>query len=349
MRQEKLGAFLVTNPSNIFYLTGINNFDSEKGFLMVVDGKDYKLVSSLFYQNRIEGVVPKQNVVYAPRGQKISEYMAREIKNGKRIGFEREDLSYLRYEIYKKILRGKKLIPYSSAVENQRQIKSNGEIALIKKAAAITDKTFSAITKLIKPGITELFLKRKVLEIMQGLGALGCSFDPIIASSRGSADPHYEGANKKIKSGEMVIIDIGARYKNYCADMTRTIFVGKATPLFKNRYNLVLGVQEKALKDCTAKTGPLEVYNSAVERFKAVRQDQYFTHGLGHGVGINIHESPSLSASGAGKFENGMVFTVEPGIYYPSWGGIRIEDLCLMENGEVKTLSKSPKRLAEIV
>jgi Xaa-Pro aminopeptidase len=194
---EKLDAMIVTNPVNIFYLTGVNNFDSEKGFLMVVFKNKYRLISSLFYQNRICGVIPNANAVYVPRGESISEYMLKEFGDEAAIGFEREDLSFARYELFKKVLRGKKLIPVSSAIEKFRQIKTDDEISLIKKAAAITDKTFAQLLKSIKPGVTELFLKRKVLEIMQDLGAQGCSFDPIVASGKNSADPHYEGSNKK--------------------------------------------------------------------------------------------------------------------------------------------------------
>lgn len=348
LHSQNLDALLVTNPANIFYLTGINNFDAEKGFLLVIGKKNLKLISSLFYQNRIDGILPEKNVVFVPRGKSISEYAARELKNAKNIGFERYDLSFARYEIYKKVLRGKKMIPCSSVVENQRQIKGAEEISLIKKAVAITDKTFAEITKLAKPGVTEFFLKRKVTEIMQDLGAQGCSFDPIIASAKFSADPHYEGSNKKIKTGEMIVVDIGARYKNYDADLTRMLFVGKATEKYKKLYQIVLKTQEKGLGDCKLGASPKQVYENAIANFKKYGEDPYFTHGLGHGVGIDIHELPNLSANGSGNFENGMVFTVEPGLYHQGFGGIRIEDLCVMENGKTKVLSKSPKNLIEL-
>ena len=348
LRDEKLSAFMVTSPANIFYLTGINNFDAEKGFLLLAGQKDFKLVSSLFYRPRIDGVIPSRNVIHVPRGESISGYAARELKNSKTIGFERYDLSFARYELYKKALRGKKLIPYSSLIENLRQIKDAQEIALIKKAAAITDATFAQIAKLAKPGVTELFLKRKVVEIMQDMGAQGCSFDPIIASGKNGADPHYEGSNKKIRNGEMIVVDIGARYKNYDADLTRTIFLGKATEKYKKLYQIVLETQEKALSECKAGAEPKSVYEQAIANFKKYGEDQYFTHGLGHGVGIDIHELPNLSTNSIGTFQNNMVFTVEPGLYHAGWGGLRIEDLCVMENGKTKLLSKTPKKLLEI-
>lgn len=348
LRSQDLDALMITDPANIFYLTGVNNFDSEKGFLLLITQNKWRLVSSLFYQNRIHGVVPDANVTYVPRGGSMSAYAAKEVADSKAIGFEREDLSFFRYEILKKALRGKKLIPVSGAIEQFRKIKGKEELSLIKKAAAITDKTFAAIVKLVKPGITELFLKRKVVEIMQDLGAQGCSFDPIIAGGKNSADPHYEGSNKLIKTGEMIVIDIGARYKNYDADMTRTVFVGKATEKYKKMYQIVLETQEKGIKDCQIGISDKQVFEKAVANFNKYGQDQYFTHGLGHGVGINIHEAPSLSAGGIDTFQNGMVFTVEPGLYHPGWGGIRIEDLCVMENGKTRILSKTLKQMIEI-
>ena len=348
IKSQNLDAIIVTNPVNIFYLTNINNFDSEKGFLLLVLQNKWRLISSLFYQNRIQAVTKNSNIIYVPRNESISEYALKEIGNTKIIGFEKNDLSYYRYEIFKKLLKGKKLIPISNAIEQLRQIKTNEELALIKIAASITDTTMAQIIKLIKPGVTEFFLKRKVLEIIQDLGGQSCSFDPIIASGKFSADPHYEGSNKKIKNGEMVVIDMGARYKNYDADLTRTVFVGKATPKFKQMYQAVFDIQQKALNDCKIGITGKEIYDNTVNRFKQINQDQYFTHGLGHGVGIDIHELPNLNAAGIEKLTNNMVFTVEPGLYYPNYGGVRIEDLCAMIDNKLLILSQASKNLIEI-
>jgi len=346
--EQELDAIIITSPANIFYLTGIDNFDSEKGFLLIVYKDKWRLVSSIFYKSRIENAIAAKNQLWLKRGDSIAAFAAKQLANCRAIGFEREDLSFARYEIFKKSLRGKKLIPISGAAEQFRQIKDEEEIRLIKKAARITDKTFAQLLKLIKPGVTELFLKRKILEMMQDMGAQKCSFDPIVASGKNSADPHYEGSNKKIKAGEMVVIDIGARYKNYDADMTRMVFVGKAPTKYKNLYSLVLQTQQKAIAECKAGASPVQIFENAVNNFAAAGEDEFFTHGLGHGVGIDIHELPNLSPAGIGKFDNGMVFTVEPGLYHPGWGGIRIEDLCRMKNGKAEILSRTPKNLIEI-
>jgi len=344
----KMDALIVTNPANIYYLTGINNFDSEKGFLLVIAENDWKIITSRFYQNRVETAVSQNRVVYVERGDSMSKNAATFIGDRLRVGFERGDVSYAQFEVFKTAFRKKKLVPAGGFIEQMRQIKDETELALIKKAAAITDKTFAQVLPLIKPGVTELQLKRKITEIMQDLGASGGSFDPIVASSKYAADPHYEGANKKIKTGEMIVIDMGARYKNYDADMTRMVFVGKATEKYRRLYQIVAETQELALKDCVLGTPLSQAFDNCVANFRKYGEDEYFTHGLGHGTGIEIHEEPSLSPSGMGSFENGMVFTVEPGLYHPGWGGIRIEDLCAMVGGKTVILSKTPKRLIEI-
>jgi len=146
----------------------------------------------------------------------------------------------------------------------------------------------------------------------------------------------------------MIVIDLGARYKNYCADMTRTVFLGKAAAKYKNLYNIVLETQEKSLEECKPGASPKQVFDNCVENFKKYGEDRFFTHGLGHGVGIDIHELPNLSPAGTGGFENGMVFTVEPGLYHLGWGGIRVEDLCAIQNGKCAILSKTEKNLIEI-
>ncbi|MCU0653213.1 MAG: Xaa-Pro peptidase family protein [Candidatus Pacebacteria bacterium] len=346
--KEKLGGFIVTDAANIFYLTGIANFDTEKGFILIVTKNNWRVISSIFYQSRIDGKVPPEKVAYVPRGESISENAAKNTKEGTDIGFERDDISFSYYEVLKKSFRKRKLVPISNAIEQLRKVKNDAEIALIKKAVAITDKTFAELVKITKPGVTEFWLKRKSEEIMQDLGAQGCSFPSIIAAGKGGADPHYEGSNRKIRAGEMIVFDIGARYKNYDADMTRMVFVGKATAKYKQLYQAVLEVQEKALKNCVIGADTKTIYDNCVANLKDHDLDQYFTHGLGHGVGIDIHELPNLNAGGTDKLENGMVFTIEPGIYLSGWGGIRIEDLCVMQNGKCVILSKTPKNLIEI-
>lgn len=348
IKSTGLDGLIVTAPANIYYLSGVNDPDSESGFLLAIAADGWKMVTSRFYQARMEAFMKNDKVIYAERGESLSKKAGDFFGKGKNIGFEKENISYARFERFKKNLRGSRLVPTSNLTSQFRRIKSDEELALIKKAAAITDKTFTQLVPLIKPGITEIALKRKITEMMQDMGATGGSFEPIVASGKNAADPHYEGANKKIKKGEMVLVDMGARYKNYDADLTRMVFVGKAPQKYLEMYRIVLETQEKALDGCKPGVQVKRIYDESVDNFKKYGQEPYFTHGLGHGVGIEIHEEPSLSPGGTGNFENGMVFTVEPGLYHVGWGGIRIEDLCAMIDGKMARLSKVTKKLIEV-
>ncbi len=344
LKDKNLGAILITNPSNIFYLTGLKGAGEEREFLMVVSRNDLQIITSEIYKADVERKFPGNFII--PKKGFFAE-ATKIFKKYKKIGFERENLKYNEYEILKKNLKGKKFIPVSGLVEDFRKIKDKEEIKIIKKAAEITDKTFYSILKIIKPGLTEKFIQRKIIEIMENFGADGISFEPYVASGKGSAEPHYQASDKKLKNNEILLIDMGAKYKGYCSDFTRTIFIGKASQKFKNLYNIVLETQENAIKNCKVGYSTRKLHEESVINFKKYKEDKYFTHCLGHGVGINIHESPGIGTKSTNKFENGMVFAIEPGLYHKNFGGIRIEDLCLID-GKCKVLSKATKELIEI-
>ncbi|MFA6376010.1 MAG: Xaa-Pro peptidase family protein [Candidatus Paceibacterota bacterium] len=349
LRMNNIDAVIVSNAANNYYLTGIIDNGNKNAFYTIILKNGFRFVTSNFHLKQAQDKLPKRKIAVIDKKSGFGHTIANILKSSSKIGFESENLTYAQFEIFKKLLKGKKLIALRDTVELARQIKDNNEIKLIKKAAQITDKTFSELLKIIKPGLSELLIKQKAIEIMNSLGATGTAFDPTIASGKNAADPHYEGANKKIKKGEMIVIDIGAQYKNYNADMTRMVFIGKATAKYKKMYQIVTEAQEAALIDCHTNNSPKNVFDNCVENFKRYGEQEYFTHSLGHGVGIDIHELPNLSPAGQSDFQNGMVFTVEPGLYHIGWGGIRIEDLCVMANGECVALSKASKNLIEII
>ncbi len=346
LNEKNIDAILITNPSNIFYLTDLRGACmGEREFLIIVSKNDFKIITSGIYRLEIKKRIPEGNFIIAERNSLFKE-ATRILEKYKKIGFEKEDLKYGEYEYLKKYLKGK-LIPNAGFVEDLRKIKDREEIERIKKAATITDKTFYSILKIIKPGLTEKYIQRKIIEIMEDFGAEGVSFEPIVASGKNSAEIHHQTSNKKIKNNEILLIDMGARYKGYCSDFTRTVFIGRATQKIKKLYNLVLETQERAIKNCKVNGEIKKLYEDAVLNFKKYKEDKYFTHSLGHGVGINIHEFPNLGSIDQGNFKNKMVFTIEPGLYHKNFGGIRIEDLCLMDK-KCKILSKATKKLIEI-
>lgn len=348
IKEQNVDAFLVSSPSNIFYLSDVKGAGAEREFLIILFQNNFKFIYPRLYEVEVKRKILKKNLkVVEERGNLFAEAID-SFKNSKKIGFEKEDLKYSEYEKLEEDLGWIKIIPFSRFVEKLREIKNKEEIFKVKKAAEIVDKTFSEILKLVKPGLTEKYIQRKTIEIMEDFGAEGLSFDPIIASGRESSQPHYKTGNKKIRENEILLIDMGAKYRGYCSDMTRTVFVGRAPGKFKKIYSALFEVQETAIKKCKEGMENNALHNLVVSNLRENQNlDKYFTHNLGHGIGIDSHESPIVSGNGKGLFKKGMVFTIEPGIYIKGWGGIRIEDLCLMGD-KCEVLSKSTKKLIEI-
>jgi len=345
--REKLDALVITNAANIFYLTSLGDTINQRGFFLIIFKEGFKLVTSIFYQFKVEGKIPDENLVIVQRGSSCFQRVLDEVKKFERIGFEKEDLSYNEYELLKKNLGEKKMVLCDELVERIREIKTAEEIEKIGQAAAITDKAFCEILDAIKPGVTEMQIKRKIVEIMEDSGADGVAFEPIVASGRGSADPHYRYSRDRIEVGEMVLLDIGAKYQGYCADLSRTVFIGKAPERFKKLYDIVLETQGLAIAQCREGTAIKESSLAAIENFKKYGEEEFFIHSLGHGVGVEVHDFPFISPKNENKFKNGMVFAIEPGLYHGDFGGIRIEDLCLID-GDCRLLSKAPKNIIEL-
>jgi Xaa-Pro aminopeptidase len=347
LSREKLDALVVTNSANIFYLTSLGDPTNDRGFFLIVSKNSFKLITSIFYQFKVEGKVPEGNLIIVQRGNSCFQRVLEELKDFEKVGFEKEDLSYSEYEILKKSLGEKKMVFCSELVEKIREIKTAEEIEKISRAAAITDKAFCDVLAAIKPGVTEMQIKQKIIGIMEDEGADGVAFEPIVASGKGSADPHYRYSRDKIEEGEMVLLDIGAKYKCYCADLSRTVFIGKAPERFKKLYNIVLETQEMAIAQCREGVAIKECSLATIENFRKYGEDEFFIHSLGHGVGVEVHDFPFINPKNENKFKNGMVFAIEPGLYHGDFGGIRIEDLCLID-GECRLLSKAPKNIIEL-
>ncbi len=227
-----------------------------------------------------------------------------------------------------------------------RQIKSRQEIMLAKKAAKITDKIFSEIIKFIKPGKTELQVKKKLLQLIYDTKASGPSFDPIVAAGANGSKPHWKSTEYKIKSGDLVTIDFGIIFENIMSDMTRTVCAGKL-PNAKQQevYQIVLEAQIKAIKAIKPGVRAKDIDKIAREHIEHKGFGRYFTHGLGHSFGIEVHETPRLNQKDETILEQGMLLTVEPGIYLSGQYGIRIEDDIVVTRTGCEILNKSSKKL----
>ena len=235
-----------------------------------------------------------------------------------------------------------------SYVAHLREIKREDELALLRRAIAITDQTFAHIRRWLEPGTTEKEVQFEIMRYMVELGADGTAFDTIVASGPHGSMPHAHADQRQIQLGELVTIDMGARYQGYCADMTRTICLGEpAEPRMQEIHDIVL----KAMKTCEAGIRPgitgKEADALARDELEAAGLGEYYVHGTGHGVGLQVHEGPSLSQREAGEqiLQPGMVVTVEPGVYIPGWSGARIEDCVLVTEHGAEVLTHSPTEL----
>ena len=236
----------------------------------------------------------------------------------------------------------------NSYVDQLRQVKREDELALLRRAIAITDETFAHICRWLEPGTTEKEVQFEITRYMIELGADGTAFDTIVASGPHGSMPHAHAGQRQIQPGELITIDMGARYQGYCADMTRTICLGEpAEPRMTEIYDIVL----KAMKTCEAgiHAGMTGKEADALTRdvLEAAGLGEYYVHGTGHGVGLQIHEGPSLSSHSADEqvLPAGAVVTVEPGVYIPGWSGARIEDCVLVTEHGCEVLTQSPTKL----
>ena len=258
----------------------------------------------------------------------------------KKVGFEERHLPYAEYKKIKEYLKAKAyLIPTYGILEGMRMVKGPQELAKIRKALKITALAIEFIQDFIRPGVRELEIAAEWERFIRYQGAIGSAFDIIVASGASSAFPHHAPTSRKIKDNDIILIDAGVDYLGYKSDLTRVFFLGKINGLARRIYALVLKAQAMAIK----KIKPGEkanVIDAASRRYITNKgYGNYFTHGLGHGVGLDIHEGPSISGKSEEILRGGMVFTVEPAVYLPGKFGIRVEDMVLVTKNGCEVLS----------
>jgi Xaa-Pro aminopeptidase len=351
MSEQDLDAFLVTQPQNRSYLSGWLNDDTEGSGLLLVGQHEQILLTNALYAEVARKEAAGWEVV-VPESREYAPAIAESAKKygwGK-IGFEAAAISYSEYEKFRGA--GEQvytLHPFDpSYVEKLRRVKQPREIELLKRAIAITDETFAHICNWIQPGITEKEVQWEILRVMVALGADGLAFETIVASGPNGSMPHAHASQRAIQRGELITIDMGARYQGYCADMTRTICLGE--PAEPRMYE-VYGAALRAMRTCEQglHAGISSRAGDALARDVLVEAGlgEYYVHSTGHGVGLQIHEGPSLSAHAPedAYLPAGCVVTVEPGVYIPGWGGTRVEDCVLVKEDGVEVLTQSPTGL----
>ena len=260
------------------------------------------------------------------------------------LGYEERYLSAEEYFGYEKNLNAK-LVPFNEPIYAFRGTKEDWEIALMRKAQAITDKAFSEVITRIRPGMTELELQAELIYCMYKNGGTGLAFDPIVVSGPNTSLPHGVAGERAIQPGDFVTMDFGASYMGYCSDMTRTVAVGYATEEMKQVYAVVLKAQEDAI--AATKAGvPGQVIDGVARKVIAeAGYGKYFGHGYGHSLGLEIHEAPNVNTANDKPLPVGAVCSAEPGIYLPGKFGVRIEDVTILSENGCEVITQSPKQL----
>ena len=334
--------FLVTNDYNRRYISG---FSGSAGYLLITK-KDSVLITDFRYIEQASIEAPGFEIIRMNHHTKWFSDLVRQL-NCKSIGFESDDLTVNSFtKIKEEILQGKLQITLEPTIDyifNIRAIKSEHELNLLKKAIDISDKAFNNVYKNISPGSSEEQLAWLFEKSVRELGGEAISFDTIVASGSNAARPHHRAGSDLLKERETIVIDCGARFEGYCSDLTRTVIMGHPDKFTKNIYEIVLTAQETAIELIeTGMTGE-ECDSLARNVIREAGYDKNFGHSLGHGVGLQVHELPTIGPKSTLKIEDSMVFTIEPGIYIEGWGGVRIEDIVVMENGKAKLLSNASK------
>lgn len=339
LKEQKLDGFIITNPINIFYLTGFRGVSpTERESILVFAGSSATLIAPALYQAEAKSLNAKGLKIKIVRERnQIFELTKKLLIKSKRIGFEAEDMTVSELKEFRLDSKSK-FVPTKNLIEDLRLFKTLDEIEAIEKAQIISIKAFEKLSQTIKVGQTEAEIADKLAKIIKSLGGEGLAFESIIATGPNAALPHYMTGREKTKKGEVLLLDFGAKFKNYNADITRTIFVGRPKSEQQNIYELVKKAQSEAIESVIDGMKAADAYHAANKVFKKQKLDKYFIHGLGHGIGLEVHERPYLRPTIDDELAENMVFSIEPGLYFPSWGGVRIEDLVLIKDGKAKIL-----------
>lgn len=349
LKEKKLDALLVHDPFNMRRISGFRGGEG----MLYISGQNRILITDSRYTEAAAKETKPAGFRVIEEGRKNSRFHILEellrLDDAEVLGFEDAYLKYRDFASLQKKLNGvKSWIPLGDLIAELRWIKTEEELQALQKAEAIGDAAFSDMLEIIRPGMTELEVAYELEYAMKKEGAEGFSFATIIASGRHSSMPHAVPTEKKIEKGDLVTMDFGCIYQGHCSDMTRTISIGKADERKKSVYQVVLEAQKAALAFIREGYTGSEVDHVARKIIEDAGYGQFFGHALGHSVGLEIHERPNLSPAETTVLREGMIETVEPGIYLTGDFGIRIEDMVQVTKEGCINYTHSPKELIEL-
>jgi len=340
IKKQRLDGLFISNPINITYLTG---FREAEGYLLLT--RNQKLVYFTHPLYCAEAKKLPWEVI--PRNGNILILIANKIANLKlkKVGFEAKHLPYLEYRKINEHLIAKNIEfkATSDLVLSLRTLKERNEISLIKKSLKVTEKALEFASQIRDESMTEKQMHIEIERYLKLKGDAQIAFSPIVAAGKNSALPHYLCGKDKLNKG-LFLVDLGSKYQGYCADLTRVFFWGKMPNLTRKIYDIVRKAQELSIKKIRDGVKANEVDKAARGYIAKKGYAKYFIHGTGHGLGLEVHEPPYLNSKNETKLKEGMVLTVEPGIYLPGKFGIRIEDMVLVKKGNAEVLSGNTNR-----
>ena len=338
-----MDALLVTKPEHVRYLTG---FTGSAGAVLLGPRRTL-LITDGRYAVQAAREAAGAAVRILRRGETLADRVGREAARWgiRRLGFEPAALSVAAYRELRRRLGGVRLAGVRNGVDLLRRVKSAQEIRRISQAAARAERAFRAVKERIRPGAVEAEIALALEAAMRREGAARPAFDLIVAAGPRSAMPHAKASGRRLRRGDLVVVDFGAEAGGYFSDMTRTVYLGRRPRGWRRRIlETVLRAQEAALAAVRPGVPLADVDRAAREVIRRAGFGRYFGHGTGHGIGLEVHEAPSVTPASTARAEPGMVFTVEPGIYLPGRGGVRIEDMVLVTSRGCRRLTRLPRR-----
>lgn len=345
MSELNIDSLIINGSSNIRYLTG---FRGDFGYAVVTRSRAVFLTNPLYIEDARSSVADLFEIVEVEQDifNNISSF-GRSFW-GNTTGFEEEKTTFASYFRLKKVLTGHKLIPTVNFIEEFRESKHDQEVDAVKRAQAVAELVFSEILSRVREGVEERDLAIEIDYRFRKAGGERPAFETIVTSGPNTSKPHAIPTRRKLKHGDFVLFDMGTIVDGYASDMTRTVVLGKADDEQRKVYAAVLNAQTAALEAVAPGTECAHVDSIARTVIDTAGYGDRFVHSLGHGVGLDVHENPYLSKRSKQELREGSIVTVEPGIYIPGWGGVRIEDMVLVKQGGCENLTGTPKELIEL-
>jgi Xaa-Pro aminopeptidase len=347
LARQGLEHLLVTTVSNVTYLTG---FTGEDSFLLL-GAREEVVITDMRYTTQLSEECPELRLAVRRPGVSMTEIVAKTLASAgvRKVGIEAEAMPVAMYFELQEKLSKAELRPTAGIIERLREIKDREEVAEIRRAVWYAEKAFAAVRATLRPEQTERQVAADLEHQIRQFGGTGFSFPAIVAAGPRSALPHGRASDGRIGDWDFVLVDWGATGRLYKSDLTRVLVTGRISPKLERIYGLVLKAQGQAIAKIRPGATCQEVDEAARGVISEAGHGRHFGHGLGHGLGLDIHESPRLGKNVRRRLKAGMVVTVEPGIYLPGWGGVRIEDDVLVTRSGHEVLSTVPKGLDETI